>query len=36
MTKKVADETRVAMGMLALDNIDSVLAGRPAATIIPG
>ena len=29
-------ETRVAMGMLALDNIDSVLAGRPAATIIPG
>ena len=28
-------ETRVAMGMLALDNIDSVLAGRPAPTIIP-
>jgi len=27
-------ETRVAMGMLALDNIDSVLAGRPAPTII--
>ena len=28
-------ETRVAMGMLALDNIDSVLAGRPAPTILP-
>jgi lactate dehydrogenase-like 2-hydroxyacid dehydrogenase len=28
-------ETRVAMGMLALDNIDSVLAGRPAPTLIP-
>ena len=27
-------ETRVAMGMLALDNIDSVLAGRPAPTLI--
>jgi lactate dehydrogenase-like 2-hydroxyacid dehydrogenase len=27
-------ETRVAMGMLALDNIDAVLAGRPAPTII--
>jgi lactate dehydrogenase-like 2-hydroxyacid dehydrogenase len=27
-------ETRVAMGMLALDNIDSVLAGRPAQTLI--
>jgi lactate dehydrogenase-like 2-hydroxyacid dehydrogenase len=26
-------ETRVAMGMLALDNIDSVLAGRPAPTL---
>jgi lactate dehydrogenase-like 2-hydroxyacid dehydrogenase len=28
-------ETRVAMGMLALDNIDAVLAGRPAPTPIP-
>jgi len=28
-------ETRVAMGMLALDNIDAVLAGRPAPTLIP-
>jgi lactate dehydrogenase-like 2-hydroxyacid dehydrogenase len=28
-------ETRVAMGMLALDNIDSVLAGRPAPTLVP-
>jgi len=27
-------ETRVAMGMLALDNIDSVLAGIPAPTLI--
>jgi lactate dehydrogenase-like 2-hydroxyacid dehydrogenase len=27
-------ETRVAMGMLALDNIDSVLAGNPAPTLI--
>jgi lactate dehydrogenase-like 2-hydroxyacid dehydrogenase len=27
-------ETRVAMGTLALDNIDSVLAGRPAPTLI--
>jgi lactate dehydrogenase-like 2-hydroxyacid dehydrogenase len=27
-------ETRVAMGMLALDNIDAVLAGRPAPTVI--
>jgi len=27
-------ETRVAMAMLALDNIDSVLAGRPAPTLI--
>jgi len=27
-------ETRVAMGMLALDNIDSVLAGKPAPTLI--
>lgn len=27
-------ETRVAMGMLALDNIDSILAGRPAPTLI--
>jgi lactate dehydrogenase-like 2-hydroxyacid dehydrogenase len=27
-------ETRVAMGMLALDHIDSVLAGRPAPTLI--
>jgi lactate dehydrogenase-like 2-hydroxyacid dehydrogenase len=28
-------ETRVAMGMLALDNIDAVLAGRPALTPVP-
>lgn len=27
-------ETRAAMGMLALDNIDSVLAGKPAPTLI--
>jgi len=27
-------ETRVAMGMLALDNIDAVLSGRPAPTLI--
>jgi lactate dehydrogenase-like 2-hydroxyacid dehydrogenase len=27
-------ETRVAMGMLALDNIDSVLASRPAPSLI--
>jgi lactate dehydrogenase-like 2-hydroxyacid dehydrogenase len=27
-------ETRVAMGMLALDNVDAVLAGRPAPTVI--
>ena len=27
-------ETRVAMGMLALDNIDSVLSGKPAPTLI--
>jgi lactate dehydrogenase-like 2-hydroxyacid dehydrogenase len=27
-------ETRVAMGMLALDNIEAVLAGRPAPTLI--
>ena len=27
-------ETRVAMGMLALDNIDAVLAGKPAPTLI--
>jgi lactate dehydrogenase-like 2-hydroxyacid dehydrogenase len=28
-------ETRVAMGMLALDNVDAVLAGKPALTPIP-
>jgi lactate dehydrogenase-like 2-hydroxyacid dehydrogenase len=28
-------ETRVAMGMLALDNIDAVLAGRAAPTLVP-
>jgi lactate dehydrogenase-like 2-hydroxyacid dehydrogenase len=27
-------ETRTAMGMLALDNIDSVLNGRPAPTLV--
>jgi len=27
-------EARVAMGMLALDNIDSVLAERPAQTLM--
>jgi lactate dehydrogenase-like 2-hydroxyacid dehydrogenase len=28
-------ETRTAMGMLALDNIEAVLAGRPGPTVIP-
>jgi len=28
-------ETRTAMGMLALDNIDAVLNGRPAPTLVP-
>jgi lactate dehydrogenase-like 2-hydroxyacid dehydrogenase len=28
-------ETRVAMGMLALDNVDAVLAGKPALTPVP-
>jgi len=28
-------ETRTAMGMLAMDNIDAVLNGRPAPTLIP-
>jgi lactate dehydrogenase-like 2-hydroxyacid dehydrogenase len=27
-------ETRTAMGMLALDNVDAVLNGRPAPTLI--
>jgi lactate dehydrogenase-like 2-hydroxyacid dehydrogenase len=27
-------ETRTAMGMLALDNVDAVLAGRPAPTVV--
>jgi lactate dehydrogenase-like 2-hydroxyacid dehydrogenase len=27
-------ETRTAMGMLALDNIDAVLAGRPAPSLV--
>jgi lactate dehydrogenase-like 2-hydroxyacid dehydrogenase len=29
-------ETRVAMGMLALDNVDAVLKGAPAPTPVPG
>jgi lactate dehydrogenase-like 2-hydroxyacid dehydrogenase len=29
-------ETRTAMGMLALDNIDAVLAGKPAPTLLRG
>ena len=29
-------ETRTAMGMLALDNVEAVLNGRPAPTLIPG
>src|SRR6267154_6134847 len=29
-------ETRTAMGMLALDNVDAVLKGRPAPTLVPG
>jgi lactate dehydrogenase-like 2-hydroxyacid dehydrogenase len=28
-------ETRTAMGMLALDNVDAVLGGRPAPTLVP-
>jgi lactate dehydrogenase-like 2-hydroxyacid dehydrogenase len=28
-------ETRTAMGMLALDNIDAVLAGKPAPSLVP-
>jgi lactate dehydrogenase-like 2-hydroxyacid dehydrogenase len=28
-------ETRAAMGMLALDNVDAVLNGRPAPTLVP-
>jgi lactate dehydrogenase-like 2-hydroxyacid dehydrogenase len=28
-------ETRTAMGMLALDNVDAVLHGRPAPTLVP-
>jgi lactate dehydrogenase-like 2-hydroxyacid dehydrogenase len=28
-------ETRIAMGMLALDNIDAVLAGKPRPTPVP-
>jgi lactate dehydrogenase-like 2-hydroxyacid dehydrogenase len=28
-------ETRVAMGMLALDNIDAVLSGKIAPTLVP-
>jgi lactate dehydrogenase-like 2-hydroxyacid dehydrogenase len=28
-------ETRTAMGMLALDNIDAVLGGRPASSLVP-
>jgi hypothetical protein len=27
-------ETRLAMGMLALDNIDSVLGGKPAPSLV--
>jgi len=29
-------ETRTAMGMLALDNLEAVLNGRPAPTLVPG
>jgi len=29
-------ETRTAMGMLALDNVEAVLNGRPAPTLVPG
>jgi lactate dehydrogenase-like 2-hydroxyacid dehydrogenase len=29
-------ETRTAMGMLVLDNVDALLNGRPAPTLIPG
>jgi lactate dehydrogenase-like 2-hydroxyacid dehydrogenase len=29
-------ETRTVMGMLALDNIEAVLSGRPAPTLVPG
>jgi lactate dehydrogenase-like 2-hydroxyacid dehydrogenase len=29
-------ETRTAMGMLALDNVEAVLNGKPAPTLIPG
>jgi lactate dehydrogenase-like 2-hydroxyacid dehydrogenase len=28
-------ETRTAMGMLALDNVEAVLSGRPAPTLVP-
>jgi len=28
-------ETRTAMGMLALDNVDAVLSGKPALTLVP-
>ena len=28
-------ETRTAMGMLALDNVDAILNGRPAPTLVP-
>jgi glyoxylate carboligase len=28
--------TRTAMGMLVLDNVDAVLNGRPAPTLVPG
>jgi lactate dehydrogenase-like 2-hydroxyacid dehydrogenase len=29
-------ETRTAMGMLAMDNVEAVLNGRPAPTLVPG
>ena len=29
-------ETRTAMGMLALDNVEAVLNGEPAPTLVPG
>ncbi len=29
-------ETRTAMGMLALDNVEAVLNGKPAPTVVPG
>jgi lactate dehydrogenase-like 2-hydroxyacid dehydrogenase len=28
-------ETRTAMGMLALDNVDAILSGKPAPSLVP-